>query len=44
MVDGASCAWSQRTAFSADDDLVFAHPETGNALDGAKVSTRFKSA
>ena len=37
-------AWSQRTAFSADDDLVFAHPETGNALDGAKVSKRFKSA
>ena len=37
-------AWSQRTAFNGDDDLVFAHPETGNALDGAKVSKRFKAA
>ena len=37
-------AWSQRTAFNDDDDLVFAHPETGNALDGAKVSKRFKAA
>ena len=37
-------AWSQRTAFSHDDDLVFAHPETGNALDAAKVSKRFKAA
>ena len=37
-------AWSQRTAFSDDDDLVFAHPETGNALDAAKVSKRFKAA
>jgi integrase len=36
--------WSQRTAFGAEDDLVFAHPQNGNALDGSKVSKRFKSA
>jgi integrase len=36
--------WSQRSAFGADDDLVFAHPETGNPLDGPKVSKRFKAA
>jgi integrase len=36
--------WSQRTAFNAEDDLVFAHPETGNALDASKVSRRFKVA
>lgn len=36
--------WSQRTAFSGEDDLVFAHPQTGNPLDGSKVSKRFKSA
>jgi integrase len=37
-------AWSRRTAFSADDELVFAHPQTGNPLDGPKVSKRFKAA
>jgi integrase len=36
--------WSQRTAFSGGDDLVFAHPETGTALDPTKVSRRFKEA
>lgn len=36
--------WSQRTAFSGEDDLVFAHPQTGRPLDGSKVSKRFKSA
>jgi integrase len=36
--------WSQRTVFSDDDDLVFAHPQTGHALDGTKVSRRFKAA
>lgn len=36
--------WSQRTAFSGEDDLVFAHPQTGHPLDGSKVSKRFKSA
>jgi integrase len=37
-------AWSKRSAFDHDDDLVFAHPQTGNALDGPKVSKRFKAA
>jgi integrase len=36
--------WSQRIAFNAEEDLVFAHPQTGNPLDGSKVSKRFKSA
>lgn len=36
--------WSKRTAYKGDDDLVFAHPSTGNALDGTKVSRRFKEA
>ena len=36
--------WSQRTVFSGDDDLVFAHPHTGRPLDGTKVSRRFKAA
>jgi integrase len=36
--------WSQRSAFAADGELVFAHPQTGNPLDGSKVSRRFKAA
>ena len=36
--------WSKRTAYRADDDLVFAHPQTGNALDRSKISKRFKKA
>lgn len=36
--------WSKRTAYRADDDLVFAHPQTGNSLDRSKVSKRFKQA
>jgi integrase len=36
--------WSERAAFDAEDDLVFAHPETGNPLDASKVSRRFKAA
>jgi integrase len=36
--------WSKRTEYRADDDLVFAHPQTGNPLDRSKVSRRFKSA
>ena len=36
--------WSQRTAFGHDDELVFAHPQTGHPLDGSKVSKRFKAA
>jgi integrase len=36
--------WSKRTVFDAEDDLVFAHPQTGNPLDASKVSRRFKAA
>jgi integrase len=36
--------WSKRTEYRADDDLVFAHPQTGNPLDRSKVSRRFKKA
>lgn len=36
--------WSQRTEFNSEGDLVFAHPESGKALDGSKVSRRFKAA
>jgi hypothetical protein len=37
-------AWSRRTAYGADDGLVFAHPETGKPLDRSKVTKRFKAA
>ncbi len=36
--------WPQRTPFDEEDDLVLAHPETGNPLGGSKVSKRFKAA
>ncbi len=36
--------WSKRTAYKADDDLVFAHPQKGTALDRSKVTKRFKAA
>lgn len=36
--------WSQRSAYRGDDELVFAHPQTGSALDRSKVSKRFKAA
>ena len=35
--------WSRRTTFGADDELVFAHPQTGRPLDPSKVSRRFKA-
>jgi len=35
---------SQRTVFRGDDELVFAHPLTGNPLDRSKVTRRFKEA
>jgi integrase len=35
---------SQRSAFTADDDLVFGHPLTGAPLDRSKVRKRFKAA
>jgi integrase len=36
--------WSQRSVFTSDRDLVFAHPQTGNPLDRSKVTRRFQSA
>jgi integrase len=37
-------ALSRRSVFTADDDLVFGHPETGSPLDRSKVRKRFKAA
>ena len=36
--------WSTRTLYGADEDLVFAHPQTGNPLDRTKVTRRFQEA
>lgn len=36
--------WFKRSHYKADDDLVFAHPQKGTPLDGAKVTKRFKEA
>ncbi|HEY1740475.1 MAG TPA: site-specific integrase [Acidimicrobiia bacterium] len=36
--------WSRRTIYSGDDELVFAHPETGRPLDRTKVTRRFQQA
>jgi integrase len=48
-VDGNQLArdlerWSRRTSYAADEDLVFAHPQTGNPLDRSKVTKRFQAA
>ena len=34
----------QRSAYPGDEDLVFCHPETGNAYDASKMRKRFKAA
>ena len=34
----------QRSAYQADDDLVFCHPQTGHVLDPSKLLRRFKAA
>ena len=36
--------WSQRSDWTADDDLVFAHPVLGTPLDGRKITKRFQQA
>lgn len=36
--------WSRKSVFTTDDDLVFAHPQSGKALDGTKVTRRFQQA
>ncbi len=37
-------AWSRRTVFNGDEDLVFAHPHTGRPIDRSKVTRRFQEA
>lgn len=37
-------AWSKRSLYTADEDLVFAHPQLGTPLDGGKVTKRFQAA
>ena len=47
LADGLAAqleALSRRSAFTADEDLVFGHPHTGNPLDRSKVRKRFKAA
>jgi integrase len=34
---------SRRSAYQADDDLVFCHPDTGRPLDRSKLLKRFKA-
>lgn len=36
--------WSRRTLYGAEDDLVFAHPQSGRPLDRTKLTRRFKAA
>jgi integrase len=36
--------WSQRSEYTGQNELVFAHPQTGNPLDRSKVTKRFKEA
>ena len=41
---GALDRWSRRTMYAGEDDLVFAHPQTGKPLDRTKVTRRFQEA
>jgi integrase len=41
-VGGALDRLFQASAYQADDDLVFGHPQTGRPLDRSQVSKRFK--
>jgi integrase len=34
--------WKERSAYSAPDDLVFCHPQSGKELDRSKVTRKFK--
>jgi integrase len=36
--------WSQRSHYTSETSLVFAHPNTGNPLDRTKTTRRFKEA
>lgn len=37
-------AWSRRSLYVTDDDLVFCHPQLGSPLDGAKITKKFQAA
>jgi integrase len=37
-------SWFTRTPFNSDEDLVFAHPQTGKPVDRSKVTKRFQGA
>lgn len=41
---GALDLLSQRSRYTADDDLVFGHPQLGSVLDASKLRKRFKVA
>jgi integrase len=36
--------WFTRTPYNSDEDLVFAHPQTGKPIDRSKVTKRFQVA
>ncbi len=36
--------WSRRSLYTSETSLVFAHPQSGNPLDRAKVTRRFQAA
>jgi hypothetical protein len=40
VAGGLECHF-QRTTYSADEDLVFCHPDTGGPLDPSKLRKRF---
>lgn len=37
-------AWSRRSQYTGEEDLVFGHPQLGTPLDGAKVTKKFQDA
>lgn len=39
----ALAIWFDQSPYKADDDLAFAHPETGHPLDDSKLLKRFKA-
>jgi integrase len=41
---GELARWSTRTPYNSDEDLVFAHPQTGNPIDRSKMTKRFQGA
>jgi integrase len=41
---GELARWFTRTPYNTEDDLVFAHPQTGNPIDRSEVTKRFQGA